>query len=64
MSEFAIIEVDDGMTIVELGTGQNPEDVATENGGALIDPGPFTSYEDALDALADLEEDSEDERES
>jgi hypothetical protein len=62
MTQFAIIEVDDGLTIVELTPGQKPEDVALREGGTLVDPGPYSSYEDACDALAELEGDEEDDR--
>ena len=59
MTEFAIIEVEDGLTIVELEPGENPEDVAAREGGTLVDPGPYPTYEDALDALANLEGEDE-----
>jgi hypothetical protein len=62
MIEFAIIEIEDGLTIVELEPGQDPEDVAAREGGTLVDPGPYPTYEDALDALADLEAEDEEGR--
>jgi hypothetical protein len=62
MTEFAIIEIEDGLTIIEFEPGQNPEDVAVREGGTLVDPGPYPTYEDALDALADLEGEDEDTR--
>jgi hypothetical protein len=55
MVDFAIIEVEDGLTVVELQPGQDPEDAAVSNGGVLVDPGPYPSYEEAMDALADFE---------
>jgi hypothetical protein len=62
MAHFAIIEVDDGLTIVEVAPGQKPEDAAVQQGGTLVDPGPFPSYEEANDALIDLQAEDEDER--
>jgi hypothetical protein len=61
MVDFAIIEVDDGLTIIELEPGKNPEDAALKKGGTLVSPGPYSTYEEALDALADFEEEVEEE---
>lgn len=55
MVDFAIIELEDGLTVVELQPGQDPEDAAASSGGVLVDPGPYPSYEEAMDALADFE---------
>jgi hypothetical protein len=59
MVDFAIIEVDDGLTIVELHSGESPEQAAVREKGVLVDPGPFPTYEDACDALTDLEAEEE-----
>jgi hypothetical protein len=59
MHNFAIIELEDGLTIVEVKSHQTPEDAALKEGGTLVDPGPYTSYDDAVDALAELEEEGE-----
>lgn len=61
MNGFAIIEIDDGLTVVELGAGQSAEEAAVRAGGVLIDPGPYRTYEEAIDAMEQLEEDSEEE---
>ena len=55
MNSFAIIELEDGFQIVELLPGQSPEDAAAAEGGQLIDPGPYHNYEDAVDAVEQLE---------
>jgi hypothetical protein len=55
MTMFAIVEIDDGLTIVELQTGELAEDAAIRAGGMLVDPGPYETYEDACDAMAELE---------
>ena len=62
MVHFAIIELEDGLTIVELQPGDQPEDVAVREGGILVDPGPYPTYDDAYDAMIELEgEDDEEE---
>ena len=61
MVEFAIIEVDDGLTIVELQAGESPAEVAVRNGGTLVSLEPYPTYEEALDALADFEQEDGDE---
>ncbi len=62
MPYFSIIELEDGLTIIELEPGQNPEDGAAAHGGILIDPGPYANFEDATDALRNLPAEDEEER--
>ena len=57
---FAIIEVEDGLTIAAVDPGTSPEEAALRYHGVLIDPGPYKSYEDAYDALEDLLEERDD----
>ena len=57
---FFIAEVDDGFTVLEVKLGEDPEEVAAAVGGTVADAGPFDRYEDASDALTELEEDSYD----
>jgi hypothetical protein len=61
MVSFAIIELPDGMTVVEVQPGQAAEDVALAQGGVLVDPGPYPNYDEAYDAMVELkaEEDEE-----
>jgi hypothetical protein len=59
MHYFTIIELDDGLSIVEIKPHETPEEAALREGGILIDVGPYTSYDDALDALAELEPEDE-----
>lgn len=61
-SKFAIIETVDGLTVAMLERGMTAEETAARHNGVLIDPGPYKTYEDAFDAIADLME-VEDERE-
>ena len=46
---------------VERRPDEGPEEAAAREGGTVIDPGPCATYEDAYDALTDLdgEEDEE-----
>lgn len=62
MVSFAIVELDDGLTVTTVQPGQTPEDAAVASSGILIDPGPYLTYEDACEALYVLESDDEDDR--
>jgi hypothetical protein len=62
MISFAVIAIEDGLTIVEIPAGESPEDAATSEGGVLVDPGPYHTYEEANDALDQLEIESEEDR--
>jgi hypothetical protein len=61
MSLFAIIEVDEGLTVAELAPDEAPEAAAMSQGGVVIDPGPYHTYQDAYDAMLALEDEIEDE---
>jgi hypothetical protein len=52
---YCIIETESGWTIAEMVSERTAEAIAGEAGGAVIDPGPYDSYEDASDALVSLE---------
>lgn len=56
---FAIAEVDDGYTVIEYGEDESAEEKAIANGGTLVDPGPFQSYEEACEALDEFEYDDD-----
>jgi hypothetical protein len=59
MVNFIIIELDDGLTAVEQPVGRTAEDVAAEEGGTLVDEGPFDSLEAAEDAIVTIEAEAE-----
>lgn len=61
MVSFAIIEVDDGLTIAAMESDETPEDVAARSRGVVVDAGPYATYEEAADALAELEGEDEEE---
>ncbi|MEL7499983.1 MAG: hypothetical protein AAFN77_20435 [Planctomycetota bacterium] len=56
MNLFAIAELEDGYTIISCQENEAPADAAAREGGILVDVGPFESYESAVDALDELEE--------
>lgn len=60
MLRYAIIEVDDGLTVVEVGEGQSAEEVAVRYGGVVVDPGPYPTFEEASEALLALPDEDDD----
>jgi hypothetical protein len=61
MKGFVIVEIADGLEVVELKPNQTPEDAAFAINGFLADEEIYPSFEQAKDALADIA--VEDERE-
>ena len=59
---FIIVEVEDGFIVVELPQGAIPAGAAAEVGGMIADEGPFATFEEATDAIADLEETADEDR--
>ena len=59
MTDYAILETDDGMTVVSVPSGGDVEDVALEREATVVDAGPYSSYEDAYEALLALSADEE-----
>lgn len=51
MPQFAIIETEDGMTVVSIPPALSAEDVARQRAAVVIDPGPYPTYEEAYEAL-------------
>ena len=51
MQSYVVIETDDGLTVVEVDEMSTPELEAERRGGTLVDPTPYSTYEDAYDAL-------------
>jgi hypothetical protein len=62
MPLYAIIEIDVGLTVVEMNAGATPEEEAVNLGGTVIDPGPYLTYDDAYDAMLALQADDEEEK--
>ena len=52
---YCIIETEDGWAITEIPTDCTAEGVAGTLGAAIIDPGPYDSYEAASDVLVSLQ---------
>ncbi|GEM_PF-1340924 len=61
---FVIIETEDGLTIEPQPAHMTAEDVAAQHGALLADAGPYDTFEDANDALLNLEQDDFDEAEA
>jgi hypothetical protein len=61
MTDYAIVEIDDGLTVAEVEPGTTPEQAAVKCGGELIDPGPYPSYDEACDAMLAIPDEDEDE---
>lgn len=57
MQTYAIVETDAGLAIAEIPENKTVEDVAAEMGGAVVDPGPHKSFEQAQDAMLMLPQD-------
>jgi hypothetical protein len=62
MIQYAIVELEDGLTVIEIAPGETAEDAALRKASILIDPGPYASYEDATDALMNLQLEDEDDQ--
>ncbi|MCA9174940.1 MAG: hypothetical protein KDB14_10710 [Planctomycetales bacterium] len=63
MSNFAIIELEDGLMVVPIRANEQAEEVATREGGTLVVDSLYSTYEEACDALAEMEGlEEEDER--
>ena len=53
--QYCILETEDGWAITEVPANLTAGEVALETGAAVIDPGPYDSYEEASEALASLQ---------
>jgi hypothetical protein len=60
--EYCIIETESGWIVVERGEGVTAEQAAVLHGGTVIDPGPYSDYQEACEAMEalSLELDEED----
>lgn len=61
MTLYCIVETDDGHTIATRGDKETAVAAAERLGGVVVDPGPYSSYEDAQEALIALEQELDDE---
>jgi len=61
MSWYVIVETDDGLSVASVADGGTAEETAVRLGGVLVDPGPYSNYEEAYDAMLEMPDaDSED----
>ncbi len=64
MTLYAIIETNEGLTVAEMGHETQLDEEAVRQGGVVVDPGPYHSYEEAYDAMLAIDdEDEEDDAE-
>lgn len=56
---YFVIETDDGLTITRADESGSPETAAEQQGGVLVDPTAYATYEDAYDALLLIESESQ-----
>jgi len=59
MPFYIIIETEAGLTVAEHDPRNTVEQTATENGGILADPQTYKSFEDAYDAMMEMDTDDE-----
>jgi hypothetical protein len=59
MPLYAIIEIDEGLTVLEMRPDVTPEEEAVSQGGTVVDPGPYLTYDEAYDAMLALQADDE-----
>jgi hypothetical protein len=55
MHRFVIVELDDGCEVVDLLPNQTPEDAAFAKQGFLVNEETYATYEEAQDAMAELD---------
>lgn len=51
MSDYIVIENDQGLRVAEVENGKTSEQVAVENRGVIIDSGPYHTFDQAYDAM-------------
>ena len=56
MSRFVIVDTDDGFEIVDVNDGGNPIDAAYEHRGFIADDVFYASYDEAYDAMCQMQE--------
>lgn len=55
MALFAIIETDAGLAVTQVETASQIEEAAIRQGGMIVDPGPYLTFEDAYDSMLELQ---------
>ena len=55
MPAYAIVETEDGLTVVDRQADETAEACAIRHGGIVIDGGPYSTPEEAYDALLALQ---------
>jgi hypothetical protein len=55
MIAYSIIETEDGLAVVDRPADVSAEECAVRHGGVVVDPGPYSTPEEAYDALLALQ---------
>jgi hypothetical protein len=61
MLRYELIETNEGLTVIEIPPDNTAEDAARQQGGLVVDPGPFTNYEEAYEALMAMKDEENEE---
>ncbi|NLX99762.1 MAG: hypothetical protein GXY83_27005 [Rhodopirellula sp.] len=59
MPLFAILEIEEGLTVAELAPSEPAETAARARGGVVVDRGPYSDYQEAYDAMLALNDEIE-----
>ena len=51
---YELIETNEGLTVIEIPPDISADEAAMQQGGFVVDPGPFTNYEEACEVLMAL----------
>jgi hypothetical protein len=54
MTEFVVVETDQGLAILKQPMGADPLETAASHGALLMDGGPYRSFEEAYDVMIDI----------
>jgi hypothetical protein len=55
MTQYCIIEDENGWRVIDHPDGETAEETAHRLGGRVVDSGPYHSWEDATDAMEALQ---------
>jgi hypothetical protein len=61
MLRYELVETEAGLSVIEIPDGYTAEQAARQQDSLVVDPGPFTSYEEAYEALMALKLDEDEE---
>ena len=59
MPTYIVIETENGLTLATVGQHETPEGVAEKHRGIIVDQTLYKSYDDAYDAMLNLQSEAE-----